>query len=167
MGRTTVLIILHGSKQPVLGASARRPILVYQAATSEEELRRIPLLRGWMNKYHQASLRFLVDDEHALAKAVRSGTEAGLGVQMLRPKLFELLVCVGKLAGRERFTSTGIHYDAHSVSFFDEPLHQAHRARRRAGAPIRTPAHRLEGRRGLGEAGPPSARSALVAYVVG
>ena len=40
MGRTTVLIILHGSKQPVLGASTRRPILVYQAANFEEVLRR-------------------------------------------------------------------------------------------------------------------------------
>jgi hypothetical protein len=44
MGRTTALIILHGSKHSVLGASARRPILVYQAATSEGELRRIYLL---------------------------------------------------------------------------------------------------------------------------
>jgi hypothetical protein len=35
MGRTTVRIILQGSKQPVLGASTRRPILVYQAANSE------------------------------------------------------------------------------------------------------------------------------------
>jgi hypothetical protein len=50
MGRTTVLIILHGSKQPVLGASTRRPILVYQAATSEEELLRIPLPRTRVNK---------------------------------------------------------------------------------------------------------------------
>src|SRR5215210_9258471 len=49
MGRTTVLIILHGSKQPALGASTRRPILVYQAATSEEELRRIPLPRTPVN----------------------------------------------------------------------------------------------------------------------
>jgi hypothetical protein len=40
MGRTTVLITLHASEQPVLGASARRPILVYQTATSEEELPR-------------------------------------------------------------------------------------------------------------------------------
>jgi hypothetical protein len=50
MGRTTVLITLHGSKHPVLGASARRPILVYQAATPEEELLRIPLLRTRVNK---------------------------------------------------------------------------------------------------------------------
>src|SRR5215211_3799326 len=35
MGRTTVLRILHGSKHPVLGASARRPILVLHAATSD------------------------------------------------------------------------------------------------------------------------------------
>jgi hypothetical protein len=35
MGRKTALIILHGSKHSVLGASARRPILVYKAATSE------------------------------------------------------------------------------------------------------------------------------------
>jgi hypothetical protein len=50
MGRTTVLIILHGSKDPVLGASARRPILVYQAATSEEELLRVLLPRTPVNK---------------------------------------------------------------------------------------------------------------------
>jgi hypothetical protein len=49
MGRTTVLITLHDSKHPVLGASARRPILVYQAATSVEEILRIHLLRGWMH----------------------------------------------------------------------------------------------------------------------
>jgi hypothetical protein len=40
--------------------------------------------------------------------------EAGLGVHILRPTLFELLVCGGNLAGRERFTNTGMHYDAHS-----------------------------------------------------
>src|SRR5829696_7901973 len=50
MGRTTVLIILHGSNQPVLGASTRRPILVYQAANSEEELRRTHLPRTSVNK---------------------------------------------------------------------------------------------------------------------
>ena len=50
MGRTTVRIILHGSKQPVLGASTRRPILVYQAANSEEELRRIHILGTPVNK---------------------------------------------------------------------------------------------------------------------
>ena len=50
MGRTTVLITLHGSKHPVLGASARRPILVYQAATSEEELLRIHLPGTSVNK---------------------------------------------------------------------------------------------------------------------
>jgi hypothetical protein len=50
MGRTTVLIILHGSKHPVLGASTRRTILVYQAANSEEELLRISLPRTPVNK---------------------------------------------------------------------------------------------------------------------
>jgi hypothetical protein len=50
MGRTTVLITLHGSEQTVLDASARRPILVYQAATSEEELPRIHLPRTLVNK---------------------------------------------------------------------------------------------------------------------
>ena len=79
-------------------------------------LRRIYLLSTRVHKYHQASLRFLVDDEHALAKAVRSDTEAGLGVQMLRPKLFELLVCGDKLAGVNGFASAGIYYDAHNSS---------------------------------------------------
>jgi hypothetical protein len=49
MGSTTVLITLHGSKHLVLGASARRPILVYQAATSEERLLRISLPRTPVN----------------------------------------------------------------------------------------------------------------------
>jgi hypothetical protein len=113
MGRTTVLVTLHGSKHPVLGASARRPILVYQAATSEEKHLRIPLLlRGWMNKDHQASLRFLINEEHTVAKPVRCGPEAGLGIHILRPTLFEPLVCVGKLAGSEPLTSAGCHDDA-------------------------------------------------------
>jgi hypothetical protein len=51
MGRTAVLITHHGSKHPVLGASARRPILVYQAATSEEELLRNPKGRISENLY--------------------------------------------------------------------------------------------------------------------
>ena len=34
------------------------------------ELPRIPLLRRWVNKGHQACLRLLVDEERALAKAV-------------------------------------------------------------------------------------------------
>ena len=50
MGRKTALIILHGSKHSVSGASARRPILVYKAATSEGALRRIPLPRTRLNK---------------------------------------------------------------------------------------------------------------------
>ena len=50
MGRTTVLITLHGSKHQVLGASARRPILVYQAANFEEVLRRIHHLGTPVNK---------------------------------------------------------------------------------------------------------------------
>jgi hypothetical protein len=84
-------------------------------------IRRIHLLRGRVNKDDYARLRFFVNEEHALAKPVRCGPEAGLGAHILRPTLFELLVCGGKLAGYESFTSTGIHYDAPSVSFFDEP----------------------------------------------
>src|SRR5829696_2770113 len=78
------------------------------------ELRRILLLRRWVNKDDHARLRFLVSEEHALAKPVRCSPEASLGVHILRPTLFELLICGGNLAGGERFTSTGIHYDAHS-----------------------------------------------------
>jgi hypothetical protein len=80
------------------------------------ELRRIPLLRTRVNKDHQARLRLLVDEEHPLAKAVRLGTEAGLGVQILWSTLFEDLVCGAKLAERERFTSAGCDDDAHSAS---------------------------------------------------
>src|SRR5215207_9002536 len=69
----------------------------------------------WVNKDDYSRLRFLVSEEHAGAKPVRCGPEAGLGVHILRPTLFVLLVCVGKLAGRERFASAGIHYDTHSV----------------------------------------------------
>src|SRR5215218_7784468 len=46
----TALIILHGSKHSVLGASARRPILVYKAATSGGELPRILLPRTPVNR---------------------------------------------------------------------------------------------------------------------
>src|SRR5215208_3621115 len=77
------------------------------------ELLRTHLLRGGVNKDDYARLRFLVNEEHAGAKPVRCGPEAGLGVHILRPTLFEALVCGGNLAGRERFTSTGIHHDAH------------------------------------------------------
>ena len=86
-----------------------------------------------MNKDDYARLRFLVNEEHPGTKPVRCGPEAGLGVHILRPTLFEVLVCGGKLAGRERFTSTGIHYDVHSVSIFDEPPPRYIRVRRRAG----------------------------------
>jgi hypothetical protein len=74
-----------------------------------------------VNKDDYARLRFLVNEEHALVKPVRCGPEAGLGVHILRPAIYELIVGVDKLAGSERFTSTGIHYDVHSTSFFDEP----------------------------------------------
>jgi hypothetical protein len=43
-------MILHGSKHLVLGASARRPILVYKAATSEGELLRTLLPHTSLNK---------------------------------------------------------------------------------------------------------------------
>src|ERR671913_2116359 len=76
------------------------------------EVRSIHLLRRWVNKDHYPRLRLLVDDKHTLAKPVRCGPETGLGVHILRPTLYELLVCVGKLAGRECLTSAGCHYDA-------------------------------------------------------
>jgi hypothetical protein len=83
------------------------------------ELPRIPILRCWVNKDDYVRLCFLVKEEHALAKAVRCGPEAGLGVQMLRAVLCELLIGGGKLARGERFTSAGIHYDAHRAYFCD------------------------------------------------
>jgi hypothetical protein len=86
-----------------------------------------------VNKDDYARLRFLVNEEHALVKPVRRGLDTGLGVQILRPTLFEVLVCVDKLTGGERFTSAGCHYDAHSASFFDEPPPRYIRVRRRAG----------------------------------
>ena len=76
------------------------------------EVLRIYLLRSWVSKDHYARLRFFVNEEHALAKAVRCGSETALGIHILRPTLFEVLVCVGKLAGSEPLTSAGIHYDA-------------------------------------------------------
>src|SRR5215217_7959638 len=57
------------------------------------ELRRITLLRRWVNKGHHVRLRLLVNDEHALAKLVRCSPEAAFGAQILRYKLCELLVC--------------------------------------------------------------------------
>ena len=61
-----------------------------------------------MSKDDYARVRFFVNEEHPLAKPVRCGSEAALGVHILRPTLFELLVCVGKLAGRECLTSAGV-----------------------------------------------------------
>src|SRR5215208_5628044 len=85
-------------------------------------------LRRWVNKDHQARLRFLVNDERALAKAVRCGLDPALAVQILRSVLCELLIGGDKLAGRERFTSAGCDDDAHSVylrppssTFFADP----------------------------------------------
>src|SRR5215211_1935174 len=82
------------------------------------------LLRRWVKKDHHVHLRLLVSDEHAFAKLVRRGTEAGLGVLMLRSLLCELLIGGDKLAGGERFASHGCQYDVHSVSFFAEPPHR-------------------------------------------
>jgi hypothetical protein len=70
MGRTTVRIILHGSKQPVLGALTRRPILVYQAANSEEELRRIPLLVTWVNGVRLWAGGFVINSKSWTGTAV-------------------------------------------------------------------------------------------------
>jgi hypothetical protein len=88
-----------------------------------------------VHKDHDTRLSLFVNEEHALANPIRRGLYTGFGVQILRPTLFEVLVCVGKLAGCERFTSAGFHYDAnsaafdahsvsfddHSASFFAEP----------------------------------------------
>src|SRR5215218_7131071 len=82
-------------------------------------LRRIYLLSTRVRKYHYARLSLLVNEEHSLAKPVRCGPYAGLGVHILRPNHLEMLVCGGQLAGGKRFTSAGFHDDAHSVSFFD------------------------------------------------
>src|SRR5215203_3832753 len=88
-----------------------------QDPTATLELLRINLLQRLReNEDHQACLSFLVNEEHALAKPVRTGFDTGLVVQVLRPTRFEVLVCVGKLAGGEGLTSAGFHYDAHSAS---------------------------------------------------
>ena len=67
-------------------------------------------------------------------------TSTGIGVQILRYALCEVLVGLGKLAGGERFTSTGFHYDAYSASFaahnatfFDEHP-QVHRVKKKGRA---------------------------------
>ena len=65
-----------------------------------------------MNKDHQASLRFLINEEHTGAKPVRCAPEVGLGIHILRPTLFKLLVCVGKLDGSKPLTSAGCGDDA-------------------------------------------------------
>jgi hypothetical protein len=52
-----------------------------------------------VNKDHYARFGLLVGDEHALAEPERRSLEPGIGLQILRPTLFELLVCGGKLAG--------------------------------------------------------------------
>jgi hypothetical protein len=94
-------------------------------------LRRIYLRSTRVNKYNHARLSFLVNEEHALVKPVRRGLDTGLGVQMLRPKLSEVLVCVGKLARRERFTSAGCHYNTRSSSLsWTEPIRPSAQPRR-------------------------------------
>jgi hypothetical protein len=72
--------------------------------------------QGWVNKDHHVLLSLLVNHENTPAKPVRCGPEAGLGVQILRPALSEVLVSDSKLAGRESLTSARCHYDAHSAS---------------------------------------------------
>jgi hypothetical protein len=47
------------------------------------EVRRASLLRIRVNKNHQARLRFLVDEEHALAKPVRCGRDAGVSTTLV------------------------------------------------------------------------------------
>src|SRR5215207_84548 len=96
-------------------------------------LGRIYLRSTRVNKYHYARLSLLVNEEYTLVKPVLRGLDTSLGVQMLRPTLFEELVCFGKLAGRERFPSAGCYYDAHNSSSSSTNRSQAHRVRRRAG----------------------------------
>jgi len=69
-----------------------------------------------VNKDHHARLGFLINEEHALAKPVRCGPEAGLGVLMLWSVFCELLIGAGKLAGGKCFTSAGYHYDTRNSS---------------------------------------------------
>jgi hypothetical protein len=73
-------------------------------------------LRIRVNKDHQARLSLLVDEERALAKAIRCGPYAALGIQILWSTLFEELVGGGEFAGGELLTSAGCHYDAQSAS---------------------------------------------------
>ena len=60
-------------------------------------------------KDHQPGLGLLVDDEYPRAEPVRRSLDTALGVKISWPVLRELLVGVGKLAGRERFASAGSH----------------------------------------------------------
>src|SRR5215216_4037343 len=97
-----------------------------------ELLRTNLLRRRRVYKDHQVCPRLLVNEEHALAKPVRRGIDAGLGVQILRPTLFEVLVCVGKLTGREGFASAGFHYDAHNASSSSRTNHLGTRGKGRS-----------------------------------
>jgi hypothetical protein len=45
------------------------------------------ILWRWVNKQHQARFGLRVSDEHARAKPVRGGLEAGLGIHVLWPTL--------------------------------------------------------------------------------
>ena len=85
MGRTTVLITHHGSKHPVLGASARRPILVYQAATSEEELLRIPIPRTSVNKGKKEGLTEREAKHVRLFDAEKPWSKLVRGACLVRP----------------------------------------------------------------------------------
>jgi hypothetical protein len=78
------------------------------------ELRRIPLPRTRVHKYHHGRLSLLVNEEHTLIKPVRYGLEAGLSVQIVVFPLCAVLVGGGKLAGREHLPSPACHHDIHA-----------------------------------------------------
>ena len=82
LGRKAALMIFHGSKHPVSGASARRPILVYKAATYEGELLRITLPRTPVNMRACVNLRRPHRAASATKRAGR-GSPQGLGQNSL------------------------------------------------------------------------------------
>src|SRR5918998_3265024 len=91
-------------------------------------VRRKTLLRGWVTKDHQPGFGLLVDDEYSRAEPAHRSLDTALGLQISWPVLRELLVGVGKLAGRELFAGAGLHYYAsrHPTSARERAAVRAH-----------------------------------------
>ena len=98
----------------LLGPRRGRPRYAWEDRRREKprELLRMLLLRGRVTKDHQPGFGLLVDHKYSRAEPAHRSLDTALGLQISWPVLRELLVGVGKLAGREHLASAGLHYHA-------------------------------------------------------